>query len=77
MKFLYGDSKGQIKGELVFVLKMFSNSIRLDDKLRREIRKFIYLERRIKDLITESKIIQFGVISMEKSKSKVKEENRS
>ena len=45
-----GVSKGRIHRELMFILEMFSNLIKLDDKSRHKIGKNIDLERRLKDL---------------------------
>ena len=56
---------------------MFSNSIKLDDEWISEVGKNIYLERRLKNLSTKSKISQSRFMSTKKSKSEFRETESS
>ena len=64
-------NKGRIHREIRYFREIFWNMIKSDDELVIKNREMVDLERYLKNVSTESKITQFGVVIAEKSKSEV------
>ena len=70
-------NKGLIHRELRYFRDIFWNLVKLDDELRWEIGKIVFLERRLQNESTESRIIEFGLDFAEKSKFEVERNFRT
>ena len=64
--------KDQIYIEVGKLLRCVQKSIKLDNELGEKLRKLIFLERRLQEKSTESKISQFRSIFSKKSRSETR-----